>query len=117
MLHRSFAISAALSLALNAAAESPVHVDLLVTNARIWTGEPKQPEAAVVGVFQGRIMFVRTSGEWTQLQKDGVEISARKTIDAKGNRIVPGFYDAHIHLLGGGQRLSQVALKDAKDEE
>src|SRR5262249_31570967 len=25
-------------------------------------------------------------------------------------------YDSHVHMLGGGLRLSQVALKDAKDE-
>src|SRR5207253_7439031 len=33
----------------------------------------------------------------------------------EGKRVVPGFYDSHVHLLGGGMRLSQVALKDAKD--
>jgi len=29
---------------------------------------------------------------------------------------VPGFYDSHVHILGSGMRLSQVALKDAADE-
>jgi predicted amidohydrolase YtcJ len=29
---------------------------------------------------------------------------------------VPGFHDSHIHLLGSGQRLGEVALKDARDE-
>jgi predicted amidohydrolase YtcJ len=29
---------------------------------------------------------------------------------------VPGFYDSHVHLLGSGLRLSEVALKDAPDE-
>src|SRR5207248_906809 len=27
-----------------------------------------------------------------------------------------GFYDSHIHLLGAGVQLGQVALKDARDE-
>src|SRR5581483_7188494 len=27
------------------------------------------------------------------------------------------FYDSHVHLLGSGQRLAEVPLKNAKDEE
>jgi predicted amidohydrolase YtcJ len=38
-------------------------------------------------------------------------------LDLKGKRVLPGFYDSHVHLLGSGQRLGEVALKDAKDEE
>jgi predicted amidohydrolase YtcJ len=114
MFHRSFALVAALVFGSAATAE-PLTIDLLITNARVWTGEAKkQPEAAVIGVLQGRILFVQTANEPA---KNPFEFAAKRTIDAKGRRIVPGFYDAHIHLLGGGQRLSQVALKDAKDEE
>ncbi len=29
---------------------------------------------------------------------------------------MPGFYDSHVHLLGSGLRLAEVALKDAQDE-
>ena len=39
-----------------------------------------------------------------------------RVIDLKGRRVVPGFYDSHVHLLGSGLRLAEVALKDAKDE-
>ena len=39
-----------------------------------------------------------------------------RVIDLKGRRVVPGFYDSHVHLLGSGLRLGEVALKDAKDE-
>jgi predicted amidohydrolase YtcJ len=37
-------------------------------------------------------------------------------IDLGGKRVVPGFIDSHLHFLGGGIQLSQVDLKDAKDE-
>src|SRR5262249_59051375 len=40
-----------------------------------------------------------------------------RVIDLKGKRVVPGFNDSHVHVLGAGRGLSQVALKDAKDEE
>src|SRR5205085_9885811 len=39
-----------------------------------------------------------------------------RVLDLKGRRVVPGFYDSHVHLLAGGLGLGEVALKDAKDE-
>src|SRR5713101_8192697 len=51
MFHRTFALIAALVFGSAAIAE-PLTFDLLVTNARVWTGDAKRPEAAVIGVFQ-----------------------------------------------------------------
>ena len=39
-----------------------------------------------------------------------------RVIDLKGQRVVPGFYDSHVHFLSGGLSLSRIDLKDAKDE-
>lgn len=117
MLLRAFILLAFMLAAAEARADPPVAVDLLVTNARIWTGEAKQPEAAVMAAFGGRILFVKTAEEWDKLRKGGFAVAAKREIDAKGMRVVPGFYDSHVHLLGSGQRLAQVALKDARDEE
>lgn len=116
MFHRSFAIIAGLVFGSAAFAEQPLTLDLLVANARIWTGEAKQPEAALIGVFHGRILFLSPINGSGPMDLDLSRIPAKRVIDARGRRVVPGFYDAHVHLLGGGQRLSQVALKDAKDE-
>ena len=35
-------------------------------------------------------------------------------IDAKGGAVVPGFNDAHAHLISGGLSLDQISLADAK---
>ena len=43
-------------------------------------------------------------------------VLARKIIDLHGRRVVPGFYDSHVHLLGSGLGLARVALKDAANE-
>src|SRR5262249_5481798 len=40
-----------------------------------------------------------------------------RVVDLQGRRVLPGFYDSHVHLLGSGQRLNEVALKDAPDED
>jgi predicted amidohydrolase YtcJ len=97
--------------------ESLLSADLLIVNARIWTGDAHKPEAAALAVNHGRIIFVKTAEEWDQMQKQGIRVKADRVLDLKGNRVVPGFYDSHVHFLGTGMRLGQVALKDAKDEE
>lgn len=117
MLLRTFTLAVFLVSVVVARAEPQVAADLLVTNARIWTGDEKQPAAAVIAAVDGRILFVKTAEEWMKCREDGFAVAAKRTIDARGMRVVPGFYDSHVHLLGSGQRLAQVALKDARDEE
>jgi len=98
-------------VALVPAAEPPVAADLVVLNAKVWTGEPKQPEAEAVAALRGRIVKVGTTAEVKPL------VGAKTiVIDAGGKRVVPGFHDSHLHFLGGGQQLARVELKDCKDE-
>ncbi len=97
--------------ALLPSAEPVVAADLVVLNAKVWTGEPKQPEAEAVAALHGKIVKVGTTDEVKQLV--GVKT---KVIDAGGKRVVPGFHDSHLHFLGGGQQLARVELKDCKDE-
>src|ERR1051326_8929795 len=97
--------------------EVSLPIDLLIKNARVWTGDPKKPEATSIAVANGRIYFIGPSEAAEHLPGRPFAYGVMKWIDAKGQRIVPGFYDSHVHLLGTGMRLGQVALKDAKDEE
>lgn len=94
-----------------AAANEPTTADLVCLNAKIWTGDAANPEAAALAVWHGRILKLGTDEQVRPLIG-----TATKVIDAKGRRVVPGFYDSHLHLLNGGQSLSQVELKDAADE-
>lgn len=92
-------------------AEPAVAADLVVHNGKVWTGDPKRPEAQAVAVWRGRVLKVGTDAEVKALAGANT-----KLIDLKGGRLVPGFYDSHVHFLSGGQSLSRVDLKDAKDE-
>lgn len=90
-------------------APSPVVADLVLVNAHVWTVDRERPEVEAIAAWRGRILAV---GSTTQIRT----LIGPKTvvIDARGRRVVPGFYDSHIHLLGSGLRLKQVRLKDAK---
>jgi hypothetical protein len=80
-------------------------------NARIWTVDPAQPEVEALAIVRDRIAAVGKSADLRRMIGPKTRV-----LDAKGRRIVPGFYDSHVHLLGSGLRLAEVALKDAKDE-
>jgi predicted amidohydrolase YtcJ len=41
-------------------------------------------------------------------------VTSTRVIDAKGQMLVPGFTDAHVHFIAGGFRLASVQLRDAR---
>ena len=89
-------------------AQSPA---LVLTNGKIWTGSPAQPQAEAVACLNGRIVAVGSSAEVLRSAGPRTEI-----IDLGGKLVVPGFNDAHVHFYDGGSDLSGVQLRDAKSE-
>src|SRR3974377_2141026 len=100
-----------LAAALSCGAKPGIAADAVFVNGKVWTVDPAKPEGPAVAVWRGRILKVGTDEELKQLVG-----SNTKVIDLQGRRVVPGFYDSHVHFLGGGQSLARVDLKDAKDE-
>ena len=89
----------------------PTTADLILFNGKVWTGDPRAPEASAIAIRQGQVYQTAAAGKPFL-----PPVISANTIDLKGRRVVPGFYDSHVHLLGGGQQLARVELKDAKDE-
>ena len=86
------AISAALaglSSAAPAATDAPVELDLLLRGGTVYTGDSDQPVVGDVGIAGDRIVFAG--------RKAPPQFSARRTIDAAGLVVAPGFIDAHTH--------------------
>src|SRR4051812_3923767 len=67
--------------------------DLVLSNGRITTLDPKYPQARSVAVKDGRIVGVDSNS-----QRD--EHTA--VIDLHGRRVIPGLNDSHLHLIRGG---------------
>lgn len=68
--------------------------DLIVINAKIFTGNRAQPEASALAVKDGRIYLVGSDVEIV-----GLKNARTKVIDAGSRRLIPGIVDAHTHVL------------------
>ena len=85
---------------------------LAIVNARVWTGDPRRPWADAVAVAGSRIAAVGSSAEVMKTVSQ-----ATRVVDAKGQMLVPGFIDAHVHFMSGGFGLTSVQLRDARTRE
>jgi imidazolonepropionase len=93
------------------------HFDTLITNiGQLLTMEGNGPakgeqmktlpvlENAVIGLKDGKIAFIGTNEEAEGFRADQV-------IDANGKLVTPGLVDPHTHLVFGGSREHELALK------
>ncbi|CAN5663829.1 amidohydrolase [soil metagenome] len=83
-------------------------VTLAIINARVWTADDAQPWAAAVAVSGDRIVAVGPDPQISALVGADTRV-----IDARGQLVVPGFIDSHVHFLDGGRGLASVQLRDA----
>ena len=87
-----------------------IFVALLLTNGKIWTGDPQRPFAEAVAIEGNRIAAVGSTAEISKR-------SADRVIDLHGRLAVPGFIDNHTHFIDGGFELSRVQLRDAATQQ
>jgi predicted amidohydrolase YtcJ len=73
--------------------------DLTLVNANVLTMDPDRPRASAVAVAGGRIATL-----------DEVPAGARRVVDLGGATVLPGFHDAHNHMIGFGMSLAEVDL-------
>jgi len=84
------------------------YASLILKNAKVWTENPKAPEAEALAIEQNRILAVGTTAEISRFIGPGTWV-----IDLHGKRVVPGFNDAHVHFFMGGEGLAGVQLHDS----
>ena len=77
--------------------------DLILHNANVLTMDPRLPRAEVVAVRGERIAWVGTADDVVSTRSPGVRM-----IDCEGQTLVPGFIDAHVHVLAFAARLLAV---------
>jgi len=82
--------------------------DLLLVNANVLTMDPGRPAAGAVAVAGGRIVGIY-DGE--------PDVTAKEVIDLRGLTLIPGFHDAHNHMIGFGLSLTEVDLRTGSQDE
>lgn len=80
------------------------HVDLIIKNGTIYTVNDNNDIAEAVAIRGSRIVAVGTTQDIEN------QYTSQNEIDAQGKTVVPGFIDAHAHVLGLGQALTELDL-------
>lgn len=86
--------------------------ETIIVNAKIHTVDAARPAAQAVAICGEVIHRVGTTEEIRKLAGPKTRL-----IDAAGRLVIPGFNDAHVHLLDGADELVGVDLRPAKDEQ
>lgn len=86
--------------------------DLVVVNGLIRTMDDKRTVAESLAVLGGNIVAIGSNAHTKKM------VGAQtKVIDAKGKLVLPGFNDAHVHMMALGLSLSNITLREAKTQE
>jgi predicted amidohydrolase YtcJ len=85
--------------------ETVMKPEMIITNARVLTMDEARPRAEAVAFGGGRIIAVGSRAEVEALAGPECRI-----VDAGGRTLLPGFVESHLHLVLGGNELSQLQL-------
>jgi predicted amidohydrolase YtcJ len=105
------AVAMVAALMTSPAAAADCTPDLIIVNAKVHTVDREKPSAealAICGEIIGRV------GRSADVRK--LAGPATRIFDAGGRLVVPGFNDAHVHLLSGADEIVGVNLRPARSE-
>ena len=83
--------------------DSEITPNLVLVNANVITMDPAHPGGRAVAVASGRVRAVGSDDEARSAARNG------RVIDCQGLTLLPGFIDAHCHLLGLARSLRDLA--------
>jgi predicted amidohydrolase YtcJ len=105
-----FAPAAFTALALSASLGAQ-DADVIIRNARIWTGDTTRPRAEAVAIRGERLVYVGANAG-----VDAHRGARTRVIDAGGRFMTPGFIDDHTHFAQAGALLIGANLLDVATE-
>ena len=77
--------------------------DIVLKNANVITIDPRRPYARAVAIFRDKIIAVGDDLEVENLAGPGT-----KVVNLGGKTLMPGFNDAHNHMLMYGTGLMEI---------
>jgi predicted amidohydrolase YtcJ len=103
LLFSVFLISAAYSKPRNTPA------DILLVNGNIYTLNKSEPWVQAIAIRDGKIIAAGSDKSIASYKGSSTNI-----IDAKGNMVLPGFIESHVHIMAGASMLDRISLNEAK---
>jgi predicted amidohydrolase YtcJ len=85
--------------------------DLVFRHGAVYTVDAPRSWAEAVAVSRGRICFVGTDREVQSRMGKGTYV-----VDLRGQMLLPGFHDSHVHPIAGGIDLGECNLTDATNQ-
>ena len=79
-------------------------------HGRIYTNDPKQPWAEALAIRDEKIFCI---GSISQIMLDCGGAESHDVVQLKGQFVMPGFNDAHVHIGGAGRDKLNVQLNGA----
>jgi predicted amidohydrolase YtcJ len=104
------ALAMIVAASLAGAAQPPA--DLVVVDARVWSGRSDTIDATALAVRGERLVAVGDDAEIRALVGP-----ATRVVEARGRLVAPGFIDDHTHFADGGFELLGADLRDAATPE
>lgn len=83
---------------------------LVLTGARVWTGDSTRPWAEAVALTGDRIVAVGSAADLARLRGPGTRV-----LELRGRFVSPGFIDNHTHFGQAGALLLGANLLDVAD--
>ena len=83
-------------------------VDVIVINGKVYAADGGADLAEAVAIRGNKVIRVGSNREIQRLKRAQTVV-----VDARGGAVMPGFIDAHAHLISGGLSLDQISLGDA----
>jgi predicted amidohydrolase YtcJ len=105
---RVLAAIAVVGLVCGSVRAASTKADRIFVNGRIWTGNPAQPWAQALAIRGPKILAVGDTAAIQKLKEKPTEV-----VDLKGRLMLPGFNDAHLHVLSGSLELDNADLSEA----
>lgn len=97
----------AVAIALGTLEANAQTADLILYNAKVFTGEPGQALQQAVAIAGDKVLKVGSDAEVRALGD-----SHSKQVDLGGKLLMPGFIDSHSHSIFGGLELISASMQD-----
>lgn len=93
-----FILLASIVLSVTNISQAQQGTDIIIINGKISTLDENNTVTEAVAIAGSKILATGSNRQMLKLKTKQTKI-----IDAKGNRVVPGLFDSHLHVIRGGR--------------